>query len=310
MNGPAHVAAPLLHRPAGATGHGPLVVDLSPEGAGWSWSSLQVVVLAAGASHEFSSAGHEMLVLPLAGACTVRCRQGASAEVVQRLAGRPSVFSGATDFVYVPAGATVVIESSGGGRFAVPGARATRAPMTFRYQQAAASPIELRGAGNCSRRVVNYCMPATFEAERLMACEVVTPGGNWSSYPPHKHDENGPGETELEEIYYFEVAAGPDGPPGFAFQRVYGTAQKPLELLAEVRTGDVVLVPHGYHGPSMAAPGYDLYYLNVMAGPGGREWLARDDPAHAWVRSTWAGQAVDGRLLGVPGRDSTEGGMQ
>ena len=139
-------------------------------------------------------------------------------------------------------------------------------------------------------------MPATFEAERLMVCEVVTPGGNWSSYPPHKHDEELMDETELEEIYYFEVGSSPTGQDGFAFQRVYGTAERPIDLLAEVRQGDVVLIPHGYHGPSIAAPGYDLYYLNVMAGPGDRAWLATDDPAHAWVRATWADQPVDPRL--------------
>jgi len=139
-------------------------------------------------------------------------------------------------------------------------------------------------------------MPGSFDADRLMACEVVTPSGNWSSYPPHKHDEERSGETELEEIYYFEVAPGRSGEEGFAYQRLYGTPERPVDLLAEVRTGDVVLIPHGYHGPSMAPPGYDLYYLNVMAGPGERAWLAADDPAHAWVRSTWADQPVDPRL--------------
>jgi 5-deoxy-glucuronate isomerase len=124
---------------------------------------------------------------------------------------------------------------------------------------------------------------------------VLTPAGNWSSYPPHKHDETRPGESELEEIYYFEVAGGPGG-AGMAYQRVYGTAQRPIDVLAEVRSGDVVLVPHGWHGPSMAVPGYDLYYLNVMAGPGERAWLICDDPAHAWVRATWTGQPTDPRL--------------
>jgi 5-deoxy-glucuronate isomerase len=77
---------------------------------------------------------------------------------------------------------------------------------------------------------------------------------------------------------------------------VYGTAERPVDVLAEVRTGDVVVVPHGWHGPAMAPPGYDMYYLNVMAGPGRREWLVRDDPDHAWVRQTWALQKVDPRL--------------
>ncbi len=139
------------------------------------------------------------------------------------------------------------------------------------------------------------------DADSIIACEVVTPAGNWSSYPPHKHDEERPGvETELEEIYYFETprpTATARGADPVGYQRVYGTDERPIDVLAEVRTGDVVLVPHGWHGPAMAAPGYDLYYLNVMAGPGPeRAWLICDDPAHAWVRDTWADQAVDPRL--------------
>jgi len=119
---------------------------------------------------------------------------------------------------------------------------------------------------------------------------VLTPGGNWSSYPPHKHDETRADEAELEEIYYFET-------PGLGYQRVYGTPGRPIDVLAEVGAGDVVLVPHGWHGPSIAAPGYDLYYLNVMAGPEAqRSWRFCDDPAHAWIRGTWADQEMDPRL--------------
>jgi hypothetical protein len=119
--------------------------------------------------------------------------------------------------------------------------------------------------------VNNFCTPEAFEADKLIACEVLTPAGNWSSYPPHKHDEDRPGESVLEEIYWFEVSGG-----GMAYQQVYGSSA----VLAEVRTGDVVLIPDGWHGPSMAAPGYDLYYLNVMAGPAAeRAWLISDDPA-------------------------------
>lgn len=161
--------------------------------------------------------------------------------------------------------------------------------------------MELRGAGSCSREVRNFGVPATLEAEAIIACEVVTPAGNWSSYPPHKHDEHRDGlESELEEIYYFESQVARGGDPradAVGYQRVYGTDERPIDVLTEVRTGDVVLVPHGWHGPSMAPPGYDLYYLNVMAGPGPeRAWLICDDPDHAWVRSTWDDQAVDPRL--------------
>ena len=124
---------------------------------------------------------------------------------------------------------------------------------------------------------------------------MITPAGNWSSYPPHKHDEDRPGESVLEEIYYFEIR-GATGRQGMGYQRVYGTAGRGVDVLAEVRSGDVVLIPHGWHGPSMAVPGYDMYYLNVMAGPGERRWLICDDPDHAWIRATWEGQPPDPRL--------------
>jgi 5-deoxy-glucuronate isomerase len=296
-----------LHRPAGSLARAPWSIELTQTEAGWSWCSLRVLSLPPGGSHRFETGDDEVLVLPLAGSCTVECD-----GVGHRLGGRPGVFEGPTDFCYLPAGSSVVVTSPGGGRFAVPGAKARRR-LPVRYQAPEATPVELRGAGSCSRRIVNYCMPATFEAGRLMACEVVTPAGNWSSYPPHKHDEEKLDETELEEIYYFELGQGPLGQPGFAFQRVYGAPGRPIDLLAEVRNGDVVVIPHGYHGPSMAAPGYDLYYLNVMAGPGERAWLASDDPAHTWVRSTWAEQAVDPRLAGRPRdvpNDSSGGGKK
>jgi 5-deoxy-glucuronate isomerase len=205
------------------------------------------------------------------------------------------VFSGVSDFVYVPRDATVEITSDGGGRFALPSAVCDDV-LPFRYQPSDRVPVEFRGAGRASRQVNNFCTPDAFETSKLIACEVLTPGGNWSSYPPHKHDEAREGESVLEEIYYFEVASGPAG-EGVGFQRVYGHAAAEIDVLAEVRTGDVVLIPHGWHGPSMAAPGYDLYYLNVMAGPADeRAWLICDDPAHAWIRDTWADEEVDSRL--------------
>jgi 5-deoxy-glucuronate isomerase len=153
--------------------------------------------------------------------------------------------------------------------------------------------VELRGAGAASRQVNDFCGPESFEADRLIAVEVLTPSGNWSSYPPHKHDEDVPGvETELEEIYYFEVAAD-----GFGYQRVYTSGpRREIDVTAEVRSGDAIVMPFGYRGPSMAAPGYDLYYLNVMAGPGERAWRFTDEPAHAWIRDSWADQKLDARL--------------
>jgi 5-deoxy-glucuronate isomerase len=127
---------------------------------------------------------------------------------------------------------------------------------------------------------------------------VLTPAANWSSYPPHKHDEERDGESVLEEVYYFEVADSPDGAPGVGYQRVSTSGPgREIDVCEEVRTGDTVLIPHGWHGPSMAGPGYDLYYLNVMAGPGAeRAWRICDHPDHAWVRGTWDDQEIDPRL--------------
>src|SRR6478752_5874738 len=133
----------------------------------------------------------------------------------------------------------------------------------------------------------------TFDCDRLIAVEVLTPGGNWSSYPPHKHDEYHPGaESVLEEIYYFEVEDD-----GLGYHRVSPSREGGTDVLAEVATGDAVLIPDGWHGPSIAPPGRTLYYLNVMAGPGEqREWLIRDHPDHRWIRDTWPGRPVDPRL--------------
>jgi 5-deoxy-glucuronate isomerase len=279
-----------LHRRAGEMAEGPWSLALDPAAAGWSYSGLRILELPAGGSRQFETGQDEVLVLPLSGACVVEC----DGERFT-LSGRPDVFSAVSDFAYAPREATVRVSSAGGGRFALPAARARRR-LPARYQPAWDIPVELRGAGPCSRQVVNFCTPDAFEADRLIACEVFTPEGNWSSYPPHKHDEERPEESELEEIYYFEVADGPAG-PGIAYQRVYGTQDRPIEVFAEVRSGDVVLIPHGWHGPSMAVPGYDLYYLNVMAGPGPeRAWRICDDPRHAWVRASWADMPVDPRL--------------
>ena len=287
-------SGPARHLGAAATADGPWRASVTPEKAGWTYSGLRILDLPKGGSAGFDTDADEMLVLPLAGSCAVECA-GERFE----LAGRAGVFAGVSDFAYLPKDASARVSSEAGGHFALPAARAQRR-LAPRYGRAGGVPVEFRGAGSCSRRVHNFCMPGAFPADRLIACEVITPAGNWSSYPPHKHDEERPGESVLEEIYYFEIAPGPTG-PGLGFQRVYGTPGHPLDLVAEVRSGDMVLIPHGWHGPSMAAPGYDMYYLNVMAGPGAeRAWLACDDPAHAWVRDTWRGQEADPRLT-APG---------
>ncbi|MFD6098704.1 5-deoxy-glucuronate isomerase [Nocardiopsis flavescens] len=279
------------HLPALSTAAPPFRTVVTPAAAGWTHSGLRVLELAPGTEARIATGDAETLVLPLDGGGTVTTGEG---EVFE-LTGRRDVFSRVSDFAYLPRDAAATVASAGGGRFALPSARCERR-LPARYGPAEAVPVELRGAGQASRQVNNLCTPESFEADRLICCEVLTPGANWSSYPPHKHDEATATECALEEIYYFEVAPGPAG-PGVGYQRVYGTADRPADLLAEVRSEDVVLIPHGWHGPSMAAPGYDLYYLNVMAGPGPeRAWHITDDPAHGWVRGTWAGRDTDPRL--------------
>lgn len=278
--------------PARTSGHGQFTVDIDHEKAGWGYSGLRVVELEAGASQALETGDSELLVLPLAGSATVNV-DGHDYE----LAGRPGVFQAVTDYLYVGRGKELTITSADGGRFAFPSAVATKDLPTAYYPKETVR-IDLRGAGDCSRQVNNYCLAVEgVTTSHLLACEVITPGGNWSSYPAHKHDEHSENERELEEIYYFEIASGPDGSAGFGLHRTYGTPERPIDLCTEVRDGDTALVPHGYHGPCVAAPGYDMYYLNVMAGPSeDLVWLAPDDPAHHWIRASWEGQEVDPRL--------------
>lgn len=309
--------------PAGSTAAGPYDLDISPERAGWSYSALRVLRLAPGAAHTFGTGDSEWIVLPLAGGGELTVD-----GVAMTLRGRRDVFAGPSDFGYAPRDAEVTVASADGGRFALAGARCTRR-LPARHGPAEHVAVELRGAGSCSRQVHNFAAADAFEADRLIAVEVLTPGGNWSSYPPHKHDEHRPGqESELEEIYYYEFAPRPDpvggpgpdhagGTEGYGYQRVSPSGRgRNTEVLAEVRGGDAVLIPDGWHGPSMAAPGHTMYYLNVMAGPGpDRAWLIRDHPEHAWIRETWAEQPVDPRLplgaaaaAGPPDGRPAEGG--
>jgi 5-deoxy-glucuronate isomerase len=274
------------------------VVDSSIDG--WRYTGLRVAELDGGEA-VLPAGAVERLVVPLAGSFDVRYRaDGAADESSQALVGRASVFHGPTDVLYLPIGVAAVI--AGTGRVAVAEAPASVAHPVA-YIPASDVPVELRGAGRSSRQVHNFGTPQALEADRLIVCEVITPAENWSSYPPHKHDESIEGrESSLEEIYYFETAAtrGAAAPPTaapFGFMRTYASAAGVIDTLAEVHTGDVALVPFGWHGPCVAAPGYDLYYLNVMAGPDAeRSWLITDDPAHAWIRESWHGQALDPRL--------------
>jgi 5-deoxy-glucuronate isomerase len=264
---------------------------------GWAHTGLRTGTLTDGGALRLSSAAVERIVVPLAGHFTVVYDDRA-----QELEGRSSVFEGPTDVLYLGSGTAAVI--TGSGRVAVAESPTDTVKPSV-YIPRRDVPVELRGAGQSSRQVHNFGTPAALDAARLIVCEVITPAGNWSSWPAHKHDTERPGqESDLEEIYYYEsaVARGtehvaPDSADPFALHRTSASDDRPIDEFRQVRTGDIALVPYGWHGPAVAAPGYDMYYLNVMAGPGPeRVWNITDDPAHGWVRQLWESESIDPRL--------------
>lgn len=280
-----------------ASGGWESVVD--PTIPGWRHTGLRVGTLRTGVPLSLAAGDVERLVVPLAGSLRVDWVDAEGTGHSQELEGRPSVFSGASDVLYLGAGTSVTLV--GEGRVAVAEAPDAE-PRASRYIPRSEVAVEVRGAGQTTREVHNIGTPATLDASRFMVVEVITPSMNWSSFPPHKHDEDIAGkEAALEEIYYFEAAAAtpdaPDAADAYGVMRAYSSDDRHIEVMQDVRTGDIVLAPYGYHGPTVAVPGYDLYFLNVMAGPaGGREWLLSLDEAHGWVVAGFEGQAPDPRL--------------
>jgi 5-deoxy-glucuronate isomerase len=298
-----------IHRPfsGSPTATGELVA-LTPDDAGWDWTGLRVLRLSPGRPVRVETGPSEVFVLPLRGSLGVqvsRADEGDTTEEKFDLDGRTSVFAAVTDFVYVGRDSVVVLTSDEIAEVALPAARCSTR-LEARYGAASDVPVETRGAGNASRQVNNFGVPGVWDhAEKLVCCELITPPGNWSSYPPHKHDASEPCEVVNEEIYYYRFA-GEDqvtpSPDAFGFHRTYtgpehlAAGLEPIDETLEVRDHDVVVVPHGYHGPCMAAPGYPMYYLNVLAGPAADRGMAFcDDPHHAWLRESWDGMAIDPR---------------
>ena len=271
--------------PRGALARGEWESVVDDDIEGWRHTGIRIAHLDDGAA-SLPAGDVERIVVPLTGGFEVEHDGETTA-----LAGRESVFDGPTDVLFVGAGQTIHLH--GTGRVAVAEAVTTdRKPS--RYIPKADVPVEVRGAGRDTRRVHNFGTPGALDAAAIIACEVITPAGNWSSHPAHKHDDDVPGrESRLEEIYYFESApAGglnaPADADAFGTFAAYSSPAGDIDTSAMVRTGDIALVPFGYHGPAAAPPEYDLYYLNVMAGPGDeRAWLITDDPRQTWIRTTW-----------------------
>jgi 5-deoxy-glucuronate isomerase len=255
--------------------------QITPELAGWRHLFFGI------RSGTFSVAAGpvEVALVPLSG----RCRVEAAGESWE-LGGRESVFTGLPWTLYLPRDVDYRVEAE--GEVAICGALCER-----QREAVLVSPtdveIEVRGAGNATRQI-NHILKPEFPAERLLVVEVFTPAGNWSSYPPHKHDEDHPpDEVVLEETYYFRTPA----PEAFAVQRLYSPRHE-LDVTETVRDGDLMLVPYGYH-TTAAAHGYDLYYLNALAGDR-RSMAAADDPELAWIRRAWDDLDPDPRVPLVP----------
>ena len=250
------------------------VVKITPESAGWEYVGFEVLRLADGRVIEHRTDVEEICLVVLSGYCTV-----STADDEWRGIGEiDSVFEGTPHAVYLPPGTDYRVEAVTYLELAIASAPGQPGMVPFDPLHVRPEDIEVetRGHGNTERRIHPILMEDR-RAERLLVVEVITPNGHWSSYPPHKHDqEDPPNETRLEETYYHKVRPT----QGFAVQRVY-TDDRSLDETLTVRDDDTVLVPRGYH-PVCAAPGYDLYYLNVMAGPA-RQWRIQTDPSHEWL---------------------------
>ncbi|HEX6118231.1 MAG TPA: 5-deoxy-glucuronate isomerase [Dongiaceae bacterium] len=248
-----------------------LALSVTPESAGWKYVGFQVYRRAAGQELDWKISGRESCLVLLSGKAAASIDGKAPVEI----GGRKSVFEGPGWSVYLPSGTSCQLKALSDieiGICTAPGGKKFP-PRIIRPEDVG---FEERGKGT-NRRLVYNILPDTAAAESLLVVEVVTPGGNWSSYPPHKHDRDAlPEESFLEETYYHRL----NPPQGFAFQRVY-TDDRSIDQAMAVEDGDCVMVPRGYH-PVGAPHGYDLYYLNVMAGPN-RKWVFKNDPAHEWI---------------------------
>jgi 5-deoxy-glucuronate isomerase len=246
---------------------------VTPGSAGWTYVGFEVLILGEGSVARQRTDGEEVCIVVVSGTVTVESTYGEW----RGLGGRPDPWSGRPDAAYLPPGSeyTVTAEHES-AEVALCLAPAPDGGAEARVLPGEGITVERRGYG-AQERTIHPILMGDRAAESLLVCEVLTPGGHWSSYPPHKHDrDDPPAETLLEETYYHRIAP----PQGFGLQRVY-TDDRSLDVTVTFADRDCVLVPRGYHTVA-APPGYDLYYLNVMAGPA-RSWAVANDPAHEWT---------------------------
>jgi 5-deoxy-glucuronate isomerase len=241
----------------------------------WEWMSMSVTRLNPGEAYSAATDGEEAAFVLLGGSCRADWGQGS-----QSIGQRKNVFDGLPYCVFLPTNHSVTFQAETVCEIAE-----CRVPSEAKHQPKLITPKDvvsgLRGGGNASRQIVDVIRP-DFPADKLVVVEVYTPGGNWSSVPPHKHDvHNPPSEVDLDEIYYYRI----DRPKqGFALQRLY-SADLSRDVTVRAQDGDAVLVRSGFH-PVVAGPGYNIYYLNFLAGTS-RTLSVTEDPNHVWLKSTW-----------------------
>jgi 5-deoxy-glucuronate isomerase len=265
----------LLIRPETLGGRSGETIVVNPEAVGFEFLTFRARKMFKGENFLSSTGVNELGLVMLGGSCRVTSSAGSWSD----LGARRDVFSGMPTALYLPIQTefTVTAETDCELAFCYCRAEEKHPPRLIRPEDV---EVEVRGGGNATRQI-NHIIKPEFPAHRLLVVEVYTPSGNWSSYPPHKHDvHNPPGEVDLEEIYYYKV----DKSEGYAIQKVY-TPDRRIDATLTVRDGELVLIPEGYH-PVVAAHGYNVYYLNALAGSA-RSMAASDDPDYAWVRAEW-----------------------
>jgi 5-deoxy-glucuronate isomerase len=276
----------LIVHPNGAESD--VIVEVTPELAGWDYIHFQVRRLQPGQSWRFATGEHELALVVLSGSVAIESNLGNWPRVGER----KDVFSGPPAALFLPRRTTLVVTAAAACEFAVAWAATDRddAPKLIRPSDIT---VEIRGGDNATRQI-NSIIPPGFACRRLVLVEVYTPAGSWSSYPPHKHDIHkldAAGnliEADLEEIYYYKL----DRPEGYAIQRIYTDPESPLhraglpiDAVVLARDNDAVIVPEGYH-PVASPPGYTTYYLNVLAGSA-QSLANSDDPQYAWVKDSY-----------------------
>jgi 5-deoxy-glucuronate isomerase len=263
-------------------------IAVTPESAGWEHLSFTAVRLAKGEAWQFDTGENELALTILGGTLDVVSNKGEW----KAIGSRADVFHGMPTTLYLSRHTRFTAAAvNGAADFACGWAAATR-DFPARLIRPEDVSVELRGGDNASRQINQMILPG-FPCERLVVVEVYTPSGNWSSYPPHKHDVrklDADGrllEADLEEVYFYKV----DQPDGYAYQRCY-TDDGRIDELVRMQDDHLMLSPEGYH-PVVAAQGYNVYYLNYLAGSD-QSLASADDPRHAWVKTTW--KAMDTRL--------------